>query len=191
MIYYEVLLYPQMNGTQINMALDPRLTNLATPSWDSFLVLFYIIAVIIYAFFANRERLTVVLISVYSSLALTIGTPIISQWLLTVDRANYFTYRLGIFIGAFLVLYLLFANNMNLRSEIGHKWWQAFILSCLQVGLLISSILLFLPPDKFESSVATYYFTADAPRSFWMLAPIVAMVLLRPKQKDRGRDLGM
>ena len=166
----------------LSLNFDPRLMNPTTPSWDSFLVLFYLGAVVLYSFFASRERLTVVLVSIYSSLAIVLGTPWISQFLVTKNTGDYFTYRLGIFIVGFLALYVLFSHNMSLRSEVTHRWWQGVILSALQVGLLMSSILLFLPENQIDSSIAKDYFIGDFSRSFWMLAPILAMLVMKKKE---------
>lgn len=173
--------------TLFNLDVDPRLLNPTSPTWDSFLILFFIIAVILYSFFASRERLTVVLLSTYTSLAIVLGTPWISNFLSTTSTGDFFTYRLGIFVVGFLVLYVLFSHNMSLKSEIGHKWWQGVVLSALQVGLLMSSILLFLPENQIQSAIAKDYFTGDFSRSFWMLAPVISMVIMRRKGDGGGQ----
>ncbi|MBI4268675.1 hypothetical protein HY627_02505 [Candidatus Uhrbacteria bacterium] len=169
----------------VNVTIDPSVAssvqNFANPSWDTFLVLFFVTAAIIYAFFVSRERLAVVLLSTYSSLAIVGGTPIIATLLKGYEDAHFFGAKLGVFIALFLLLYVLFSRNMTLHSEIGHRWWQAVMLSILQVGLLISSILSFIPHDVFSSDLSRSLFTSDTARSAWLLAPIAAMLLMRNK----------
>ena len=165
----------------VNVDVNPVLINLSNPSWDTFLILFYLLAVVIYSFFASRERLSVVLGSIYSALAVTMLTPAIKDWLSSVQPGQFFMYQLGIFVVAFLTLYVLFSQNMALRAEGGHSWVHAIILSGFQVGLLMSSILIFLPQDTLNSPVATQFFTSPLPRSVWMLGPVLAMVFMRRK----------
>jgi hypothetical protein len=167
----------------INISIDPKLQSLgSTPSWDTFLVLLFAFSVITYAFFVSRERLVVVLLSVYSALAIVEHTPLIANALKTFPNSELFKYELGAFVALFLILYLLFAQNMSLRAEIGHSWWQASVLSFLQVGLFITSLLSFIPSFYLSAStLATTYFTGDLARSLWMLAPIAAMVIMRKK----------
>lgn len=170
---------------QIHFALDPALQNFSNPSWDTFLVLFYITTSIIYSFFVSRERLAVVLLSVYSALAIVLGTPVITT-LLTGYQDAMFQVRLGVFISLFLLLYVLYSHNMTLHSDIGHRWWQAVVLSFLQVGLLISSILTLIPKSAFTSQLSEYFFTSDIARSAWMLLPIAAMLVMRNKHHGHG-----
>ncbi len=165
----------------VNVNVNSALINLSNPSWDTFLILFYFLAVVIYSFFASRERLTVVLISIYSALAVTMLTPAIKDWLSVVQPAQFFMYQLGIFVVGFLTLYVLFSHNMALRADGGHSWIHAIILSAFQVGLLMSSILMFLPQESLNSPVATQFFTSPLPRSIWMLGPIFAMLFMRKK----------
>ncbi len=163
----------------INISVDPSGINLANPGWDTFLVIAFCIGVLVYSFFSNRERLALVLLSVYSALAISLTTPVILNALTMVKQHEYLYWRLGIFLGLFLLLYILFSFNLSLRSEIGHSWFQSFLLSFFQVGLLISSILAFIPKEVYSSQLSTTFFTGELPRSFWLLAPIVIMMFLR------------
>lgn len=163
----------------INISIDPSGINLSNPGWDTFLIILFFIGVLSYSFFANRERLALVLLSVYSSLAISLTTPFLLNVLTMVKPNEYVYWRLGIFLGFFLLLYILFSFNLSLRSEIGHSWFQSFLLSFFQVGLLISSILVFIPKEMYSSQLSTSFFTGDIPRSFWLLAPIVVMMFLR------------
>lgn len=171
-----------MLASFVNVNVDSSFVNLSNPSWDTFLILFYVLAVILYSFFASRERLTVVLISIYSALSVTMLTPAITDWLAKIQPSQFFMYQLGIFVVAFLTLYVLLSHNMALRTEGGHSWIRGILLSALQVGLLMSSILMFLPQESMNSAISTQFFTSPLSRSIWMLGPILAMVLMRRKE---------
>lgn len=173
-----------MPQTLINVSFDQAFSHIGTANWDTFIFLFFGIAVVIYAFFVNRERLAVVLLSVYTALALMLGTPFFLNILKVAPQGDIIKIQLATFIGLFLLLYVLFSMNMSLRSEIGHAWWQAVLLSILQVGLLLSSILTFIPKEMFSSDLTAYFFTNDIARSAWMIAPIGAMFFMRKKKND-------
>jgi hypothetical protein len=173
----------------IDVSFSQAFSNIGSANWDTFIFLFFGIAVVIYAFFVNRERLAVVLLSVYTALALMLGTPFFLNILKVAPQGDVIKIQLGTFIGLFLLLYVLFSMNMSLRSDIGHAWWQAVLLSVLQVGLLLSSILYFIPHDIFSSDLTKYFFTNDIARSAWMTAPIAAMFFMRKKKHDAPPQL--
>ena len=133
--------------------------------------------------------MSLVLLSIYTALAIIVSTPIITNALLTFPSEQMQTYRLGVFIGLFAILYILFSHNMSLRSEAGHHWWQGAILSFMQVGLLMSCILTLMPSDKIVSAVAVSYFTGDIARSFWLLAPILSLFIMRPSRRHSSPPL--
>ncbi len=168
--------------TTLNFAIQTPQVNITAPTWDTFLLFAFVGGTVIYSFFVNRERLAIVLLSVYSALAVVLTTPLIVNAFSVMNSDDFFKYRLGAFLGGFLLLYILYSHNLSLRAEIGNSWWQAILLSVLQVGLLMSSILYFIPKQYFTSVMAELFFTGDIARSLWLLAPICAMIIIRPKK---------
>lgn len=170
----------------VNINFDPQsLTTL--PSWDIFTLIFFGATVLIYSFFVSRERLALILVSIYSSLALSLNTPIIIQYLSRQPEHSYPWMRLGVFIISFLLFFIIFSTKMSMRTDAGHNWFQACALSFLQVGLLMSSVLLFVPHDAFPSALAWGLFSGDAQRSFWMLAPAIGMLMMKSYHAPQGR----
>lgn len=163
----------------INISINPELINIANPTWDTFLVLSFIIATLLYSFFVNRERLGVVLLSTYSAIALFAATPVLRDYIDALPVADGIPYRLGIFLLFFLVLFILFSSNLHLRTDSEQPWLTGLILSFLQVGLLLSALLSYVPSEVFSTQFVRSFFTDDIPRSAWMLAPIVAMIFIR------------
>jgi len=172
-----------MSPADISVNIDPRLLSVSSPTWDTFLILGYCAATIIYSFFAGRDRLVVVLVSLYASLAITLGTPEIQRLLAAVQPDQYAQYRLGVFIGGFVLLFVILSQKMSLRSD-SNAWWQGIIISAFQVGLLISSILYFIPGHLAESGIARDYFVNDTARSIWMVGPVAAMLLIRKRSDE-------
>jgi FtsH-binding integral membrane protein len=172
----------------VNITVDPQLFNLAKPSWDTFLVIFFVALVIVYSFFANRERLAVMLLSTYSAIAVLAATPILSAYMAGLPADGAIPYRLGIFLGVFLTLFLLFSYNMSLKSDMGQSLVHAVALSFLQVGLFLSVVLSYLPPDIFSSQFVKSFFIDDLPRSLWMVAPVAAMLLMHRRPSSPGQQ---
>ena len=170
----------------INIKVDPAaITNL--PSWDVFTLVLFASTVLMYSFFVNRERLALVLVSMYSALAISLNTPLIIHYLSRQPTDQYPWMRLGLFIVLFLLFFIIFSTKMSMRTDAGHNWLQAFILSIFQVGLLMASILMFLPADVFPSALAHGIFTGDIQRSFWMLAPALGMLTMKNRQAPLQR----
>lgn len=163
----------------VQFNLDPELINIANPTWDTFLVLFFIASTLIYSFFANRERLAVVLLSIYTTIAVLNATPLVRDYLAALSPIEGIPYRVGIFLVLFVLLYVLFSSHMSLRSELTQSWIHGIVLSFLQVGLLLSAVLSLIPSDIFSTQFVRSFFTDDIPRSAWMLAPIVVIFAMR------------
>jgi len=165
----------------VNINIDPQLYNIAHPTWDTFIVIFFIAGVIAYSFFANRERLAVMLLSTYSAIAILTATPYLRGYILKLPSGGVVPYQLIFFLALFLLLFVLFSHNMSLRSEMGQTWVQAVLLSFLQVGLLLSVLLTYVPADIFSSQFVKSFFIDDLPRSAWMVAPIAVMLLMHKR----------
>lgn len=176
--------FTEATTTTLNFAIHTPQVNITAPSWDTFLLLAFVGGTVIYSFFVSRERLAIVLLSVYSALAVVLTTPLLVNAFSVMNSDDFFKYRLGAFIGGFLLLYALYSHNLSLRADIGHAWWQAVLLSSLQVGLFMSSILYFIPKQYFTSIMAELFFTGDIARSVWILAPIGAMIIMRPHKHE-------
>ncbi|MEK7122387.1 MAG: hypothetical protein AAB855_00865, partial [Patescibacteria group bacterium] len=151
----------------VNLNFDPGLINIANPSWDTLLVLIFIIATLIYSFFSNRERLGVVLLSVYTAIAIYYATPLLHNYVNALDPVAGIPYRIGIFVALFISLFTLLSSHLSLRSDGDNSWLNGLLLSFLQVGLLISTTVSLIPPDVFSTQFVRSFFTDDIPRSAW------------------------
>ncbi len=155
----------------------------ANPSWDTFVILFFLVGGLLYSFFASRERLLVVLLSIYSSVAISLNTPALLQITSLLDQETFTIYRIGFFLGIFLLLYILLSHRLSLQSNVGQSWFHALLLSFLQVGLLVSSVLLFIPHTFYQSVMAETFFTGNIQRTVWMLAPVAGLFFMRSKEQ--------
>lgn len=152
--------------------------NWMSPSWDVFIVLFFIVTVFLYGMSLGRDRIIVILVSTYMALAMVAYAP-------AIDEGSY-ALQTTTFIGLFLLLFFLVSRSAlkNVFGDLGAgSLWQVMLFSVLQVGLLISVTLSFLPPAASANlhELSRWIFASEIGRFTWITMPIAAMVLI-------GRD---
>ncbi|MBI4090127.1 MAG: hypothetical protein HY421_01875 [Candidatus Kerfeldbacteria bacterium] len=167
--------------------------NWAQPSWDLFIVLFFIIAGFLYGLSLGRDRVIVILVAIYMALAVVNTAPYIGNFQADVGIANVFVFRISTFVAVFIALFLLLARSALLRTiasadERG-SWWQVMLFSFLHVGLLISIVLSFLPTTAVDklAPLTRSIFVSEAGRFLWIIGPIVAMVMIKGNAADKKK----
>jgi hypothetical protein len=162
--------------------------NWSAPTWDLFILLFFVIGALLYGLSLGRDRVIVILVSVYMALAVVSNTPVLSGINLSFNLNDNSVLRITIFLGLFVILFFLLSRSALLRtigtSAAPGSWWQTIIFSVLQVGLLISITLSFLPREVTQglSDTTKLVFMGDQGRSAWMILPILLMAIA-PKAK--------
>lgn len=170
--------------------------NWAQPSWDLFIILFFIVAALLYGLSLGRDRVIVILISVYMALAVVNSAPGIGTFTADVGLNQFFVFRVSTFVVVFIVLFFLMSRSAllaTIASADNHgSWWQVLLFSFLHVGLLISITLSFLPPSASEhlAPMTQRIFVHETSRFLWIVVPIAAMMLIRGggSEKKRSRD---
>lgn len=161
------------------------------PSWDLFIVLFFIVAGFLYGLSLGRDRVIVILISVYMALAVVNMAPFIGDFRSTIGADQFFGFRVSTFLVVFILLFFLMSRSALVStvasSDTRGSWWQVLVFSFLHVGLLISITLSFLPPTASAhlAPLTQKIFVEDIGRFVWIVAPIVAMILLKGGAADK------
>ncbi len=166
--------------------------NVGQPSWDVFIILFFILSAFIYGLSLGRDRIIVILLSVYVALVVVEAAP----WLSQIDPAelgitNIFVFRIGVFLAAFVAVFFLLSRSDLLlsisRAQAAGRWWQVIVFSLLHVGLLISICLSFLPPEVSGqlAPLTRQMFIGPDIKFFWIIAPIIALALIREKNPEK------
>ena len=152
------------------------------PSWDLFIVLFFVIASLIYGVSLGRDRIIVILVSIYMALAIVNYVPFISNFTAQISVNDSFALKVSVFLGIFILLFFFLSHSALLRT-IGHAavqgpFWQVMIFSFLHVGLLISVTLSFFPQSLATvlSPVTQGIFTSDIAKAVWVSMPLLAMM---------------
>lgn len=159
--------------------------NWAQPTWDLFIVLFFVVAAFLYGLSLGRDRVIVILISVYMALAVVNSAPFIGNFRGDIGDTQFFGFRISTFLVVFILLFFLMSQSALLRtvasSDSRGSWWQVLLFSFLHVGLLISITLSFLPPAAAShlAPLTQKVFVEDVGRFAWIVAPIAAMILVK------------
>jgi hypothetical protein len=168
--------------------------NWQTPSWDLFIILFFVLSALIYGMSLGRQRIIVILISIYMSLAVANYAPVLENFLKDRGVGDFFLFKVTTFLGAFLFLFFFLSRSALLKTFGGGNhdgsWWQVMIFSILQIGLLISVTLSYLPANVTASlsDLTKQIFINDTAKFLWIIAPILAMIIIRAPK--RRRNLG-
>lgn len=165
--------------------------NWTAPSWDLFIFLFFVIGSLLYGFSLGKDRIIVILVSVYMALAVVGNAPIINQLNVALRVNESLVLRISFFLGIFVVLFFLLSRSALLKT-IGENsaagaWWQVIVFSILQVGLLISITMSFLPSEMLGSfsQFTRDFFVSDTGKTCWLILPIVVMAFgPKPKTAD-------
>jgi len=161
--------------------------DLSSPSWDLFIILFFAGASLVYGLSLGRDRIVVILVSIYMALAVVNYAPFLGTFSGSIGFEQVFVVRISAFLTAFLVLFFVMSRSALLRTiaktDDNGSWFQVIIFSFLHVGLLISLVLSFLPIDISANlaPLTREFFVTDMARFGWILAPILAMVFLGRK----------
>ena len=117
------------------------------------------------------------------ALAVVGNAPLIDQVNLAFQLTENIVLRISLFLGIFVLLFFLLSRSALIKT-IGEnsapgKWWQVILFSILQVGLLISITLSFLPPEVASafSEQTRNIFISDYGKTAWLVMPIVLMAM--------------
>ena len=168
--------------------------NLSAPNWDTFILLLFVVGALLYGLSLGRDRVIVILVSIYMALAVVANAPVLRDLnILQLSLNDDYILKIGFFLGTFVLLFFLLSRSALLHT-IGStgapgSWWQTIIFSVLQTGLLISIALSFLPQEALNALTP---FTRDVflsywGKSAWMILPVVLMALT-PHPKNRRYD---
>lgn len=158
----------------------------SNPTWDLILVFALLASGFFYGIMAGKRRIAATLLYTYIALALSSALPL-GRWFGS-QTSFAPSSEMDLFFmkaGAFLMIFSLLAFFLGSRRAKGmapaSAWWEIFILSFLQVGLLIHLVLGFLPQDKIKllAPLTKNVFTNPDFHIWWLAAPVAILIFLR------------
>jgi len=160
-----------------------------TLNWDLFVIIVFAVGILIFGYFLERDRVFVTLISSYISLALLNKAPIIFETIgVQIQINNSFANTTAVFLGCIIILFFILSysafTSVFDRSPNGAVL-QTITISFLQVGFIVSVIISFLSPEEISALplFTKAAFAENQAQSFWLLAPLIVMLLFRGKRR--------
>lgn len=161
-----------------------------SPTFDTLSILFLLLTAFFYGISIGRKRMITILLATYVSFAIWSVLPFFDKLAGKISEANFFFLSAIGFSLSTVITYLLLSGSkvrslVILRATGVGSWWQIFILSVLQVGLLVSIVLSFFPRGlNIElTPITTNIFMHQVSRFFWFVIPIVILGLLKRNEK--------
>ena len=153
---------------------------LSHPTWD-LISLFALVAIgFFYGISVGKRMIISTIIYTYVALALMPLFPFqpLSEAL---QVGNLFFLKIGVFLGAYILLVFFLGRGGAQSYAVGNPWWQVFLLSFLQAGLLINIVLGFLPADKIKmlAPVTRTFFANPDLKILWLAGPLVVLIIIR------------
>lgn len=154
-----------------------------TPSWDLFILLFWGVGALLYAFSAGRGRILSLLMSLYIAKLLVLEAP----WIIDQVNQNLTGTLVGLqqlvsFLLVFVILFLLLSRFAFHTSADARKLSSipfAVVFAFLQIGLLIQTVLTYLQNiGKEFSPLVSWIFLSSASAFFWLVAPLIFLIIL-------------
>lgn len=156
----------------------------SNPTWDLFIIVFLLVGTLIYGFSLGRDRVIMVMVAVYMALVAVLHLPYVPEFGNSVASSNAFIIKIATFLGLFAILFFMLTRSALNHAIAGNntigKWWHIMLLAFLQVGMLISVVLNFLPPEWIErlAELTRTMFIHPWGRFTWVVLPIVGLLIV-------------
>ncbi|HMQ02122.1 MAG TPA: hypothetical protein PKD79_03590 [Candidatus Doudnabacteria bacterium] len=158
--------------------------NWHTPSWDLFILLFWLVASVIYAFSAGSGRILTILVSTYMAQLLVIEMPFLTEAVSQrVEITTGTLQQLVAFAVLFIILFIFLSKYAFRTSIDGRKFSSigfGLIFSILQIGLLINIVIGYLPLEVINdfSPLIMLMFAHQNSNFIWLILPILFLIIL-------------
>ena len=157
--------------------------NWTSSSWDLFVIIAFAAGIFLYNLNLGRDKVFVVLVSSYISLAL-VSKISLMQEVLGIQLGGSFENNTMIFAGGILLLFFVLSSSAfssvfdrGLRGS----WFQTTIVGFLQIGFVISVAVSFLSPEETAklSDFMKSFFADNQSQFIWLISPIIAITVFK------------
>ncbi len=160
-----------------------------TPTWDLFVILFMIVAGFLLGLSLGRNKLLILLISIYSGIAVINFFPFGDIFELPKTDEN-FVYPIAVFIVTIILFFFLLSNsalNRTFKRTGDKSVILIFIFSLFCIGLILSIVLSFFPKDLIATfnPITQTLFMARLSKFLWALVPILGMAVIGRRKKRK------
>jgi hypothetical protein len=158
---------------------------LTHPTWDFLLVFFFIAVGFFYGISSGRMKLIAALIALYVAALIFENFSYLDFFVKDRSLFEVFLFRNIVFAVLIVLLAILFNRILPKETISGTRvWWQIFLLSFLEVGLLMSFIFRFFPVRQLFnfSPLIQNIFVSEKAFFLWLTLPLVALFFIVRKR---------
>ncbi len=152
---------------------------LGHPTWD-LISLFVLIAIgFFYGISAGKRMIVSTIIYTYVAMALLPAFPI--DKLAVISQTSAAFTKIGAFLAIFFLLAIFLKRGGAQSFAVGNPWWQVFLLSFIQAGLLMHTAFSFLPKSQADAlaPLTKAVFANPSLKFLWLIGPLVVLVMFR------------
>ena len=154
-----------------------------------------LVCLLLYGLSLGRTKALISLLAIYIAYVLQAMFPYFSELHKAVRYSpEMYMTRIALFLIFYIIVFAIL-NRSLVKQRLTMKefsfFWVLFI-SILQLGILVSTILNFIPPDKlaaFPKSILTY-FAEQRALFFWLAFPVLILIMMR-KEKTRRTSISV
>jgi len=164
-------------------------------SWDWIMVGVFLGVALVYGLSMGRNRLVIVMLGVYFSYFFTRAIPWRELKFLGFKTAPESTILIFIFLALSLGFYFAiphsaFKSALRLGGRGKGVWWQALVLSILQIGLVLSLAISFLSAKVVAalSPAAQLIFVGAGAQFLWLILPFLGIMFLGGSRYSAAYD---
>lgn len=150
------------------------------PSWDVVLIFALLAIGFFYGISTGKRKAVTAIFYTYVTFAVFSAIP--TERLAELARLQDPLFlKIGIFALLFVILIFMFGRTRTRGFARPGSWWQIFLLSFTQVGLMIHILLGFLPKEKIATlaPLTKNVFANPDFHIWWFLAPIALLIFLK------------
>jgi hypothetical protein len=166
--------------------------NWHSPSWDLFILLFWLVASVLYAFAAGRGRILTVLVSIYMSQLLVIKAPFLSSAVTSKLSIGEPSLQQLVVFGLLFMLLFIFLSRFAFKSSVDGRQMSSLgfslVFAVLQIGLLINIVLAYLPIyiQTNLSPLIQFLFLHQYSGFVWLALPVIFLIILGKFVSERS-----
>lgn len=164
---------------------------IAHPQWDIIVILILVAGGFFYGLSTGKAKIAARILYTYAAFAITSALPM-SVAASFFNNENIFFLRAGIFLFLFLLLSFFLGSRKFGPKFISSSdsWRRIFIMSFLQVGLLIHLVLYFIPGEEidFIAPFTRYVFAYPELHVWWLLVPLAVMMFFKRRERSREKQ---
>lgn len=160
-------------------------------SWDWILVFVFLAVAFIYGLSMGRNRLVIVTLGAYFSFIITKYFPWSGLSFAGFKTAPDSVVQIFMFLAIILGFFFIIPSSSlgsaaRLRGRGRSSWWQALVLSVLQIGLILAIVISFLPSNIIDglSPMAKTIYVGQVAQFVWLFLPILAIMFLKRKRHE-------